>query len=185
MPFEPFSRQCGSAVLLTYGVRTGLLSSGWVTALGHRIARGTHSLMQKLPATGEISLPRQKDWDDLELQGRMVMALPWARSVQDAPWQVVGRRAVSDIVINDYTVSVKHARIRRTSDGEKLAIIDLGSTNGSEVNDVPLRPNEEIIIGSRAVIAFGRQQFLFLLVRDFYDLLTGDGTVTAWDGRAI
>jgi len=141
--------------------------------------------MQKLPATGEISLPRQQDWDDLELQGRMVMALPWARSVKDSPWQVVGRRASSDIVINDYTVSVKHARIRRTGQGQQLAIIDLASTNGSEVNDVALRPNEEIVVGSRAVIAFGRQQFLFLLVRDFYDLLTGDGTVTAWDGRAI
>jgi hypothetical protein len=42
-----------------------------------------------------------------------------------------------------------------------------------------------IVVGSRAVIAFGRQQFLFLLARDLYDLVSGDGTVTAWDGRAI
>ena len=34
-------------------------------------------------------------------------------------------------------------------------------------------------------LLFGRQQLLFLLVRDLYDLLSGDGTVTAWDGRAI
>jgi Protein of unknown function (DUF3662)/FHA domain len=45
---------------------------------------------------------------------------------------VIGRSSGSDIVLDDPNVSRRHAEIRRVGDGYSL--VDLGSTNGTEVN---------------------------------------------------
>jgi two-component system, cell cycle response regulator len=48
---------------------------------------------------------------------------------------VLGRGSDCDIRINDYSVSRRHARIQPTADG--YSAVDLQSTNGTFVNDVP------------------------------------------------
>jgi len=56
---------------------------------------------------------------------------------------VVGRKAPADIVVADGEVSSKHARLR--SDGGRILVCDLGSTNGSRIDDGPkLAPNVEV-----------------------------------------
>jgi pSer/pThr/pTyr-binding forkhead associated (FHA) protein len=57
----------------------------------------------------------------------------------------VGRRAESDFVIDDRTVSRHHATIR--NEGTFWVLVDIGSTNGTRVNGVR--------IDGRAVIAPG------------------------------
>jgi pSer/pThr/pTyr-binding forkhead associated (FHA) protein len=45
---------------------------------------------------------------------------------------VIGRSSGCDIVLDDPNVSRRHAEVRRL--GEGYSLVDLGSTNGTEVN---------------------------------------------------
>jgi pSer/pThr/pTyr-binding forkhead associated (FHA) protein len=58
---------------------------------------------------------------------------------------LIGRRSDSadihpEIVINDPGISRRHARILRAPDGA-LTLVDLGSMNGTRLNDLPVEPN--------------------------------------------
>jgi len=69
----------------------------------------------------------------------------------------LGRAEPADLVINDQSLSRVHASINR--DGDRVWIIDEGSTNGSLVNGVavpangtPLRDGDEIYLGNTTVV---------------------------------
>lgn len=65
---------------------------------------------------------------------------------------VIGRHTDSDFVIDDRTVSRRHAAIRR--EGPAWILEDLGSTNGTRVNGervarrVAIKPGDEIGFGA-------------------------------------
>jgi pSer/pThr/pTyr-binding forkhead associated (FHA) protein len=64
---------------------------------------------------------------------------------------VIGRDATADLVIDDTQASRRHARIEPSAHG--AIVEDLGSTNGTFVNDNELHgraevgPNDELIVG--------------------------------------
>lgn len=69
----------------------------------------------------------------------------------------LGRTEPADLVINDQSLSRVHASINR--DGDRVWIIDEGSTNGSLVNDAPvpasgtsLRDGDEIYLGNTTIV---------------------------------
>src|SRR5256885_13567482 len=69
----------------------------------------------------------------------------------------LGRAAPADLVINDQSLSRVHASINR--DGDRVWIIDEGSTNGSLVNGAtvpasgtPLRDGDEIYLGNTTIV---------------------------------
>ena len=72
----------------------------------------------------------------------------------------IGRHRSNDIGLYDITVSRHHCRMRLDSTG--LSIEDLGSTNGSYVNDslveeASLSPGDRLMIGKfRLLVAMGR-----------------------------
>ena len=72
----------------------------------------------------------------------------------------VGRHPYSDIALDHITVSRRHCRIRLDSSG--LSLEDLGSTNGSYVNDrlveeSSLNPGDRLMIGTfHLLVARGR-----------------------------
>lgn len=71
----------------------------------------------------------------------------------------IGRMAGSEIEIKDPGASRRHAEIRR--DGDAYTLVDLGSTNGTLVNDRtvkehPLQQGDRITIG-RTTLEFRRQ----------------------------
>jgi len=71
---------------------------------------------------------------------------------------VIGRLAGSEVEIQDPGASRKHAEIRR--DGSDFVVVDLGSTNGTLLNDSPvseaaLEDGDRITIG-RTVLRFRR-----------------------------
>lgn len=75
-------------------------------------------------------------------------------SIGDGP-VVLGRLPESDVVINDPNVSRRHAEFRRTGDG--VVVTDLGSTNGTRVNGVPVREHllasgDEITVGTSTLV---------------------------------
>ena len=58
-------------------------------------------------------------------------------------------------MLNDPNVSRRHAEFRRTADG--VVVTDLGSTNGTRVNGVPVREQQlvsgdEITVGSTTLV---------------------------------
>src|SRR3954468_21410111 len=73
------------------------------------------------------------------------------REVEATPDAVIGRESV-EIVLADPEVSRRHAAIRAHGDG--VAIEDLGSTNGTFVNDqrltglVPLKSGDTVRLGN-------------------------------------
>ena len=72
----------------------------------------------------------------------------------------VGRHPYSDVALDHITVSRRHCRIRLDSGG--LSLKDLGSTNGSYVNDrlveeSSLSPGDRLMIGTfHLLVARGR-----------------------------
>jgi hypothetical protein len=77
----------------------------------------------------------------------------WPLEVERA---VIGRMSGSEVEIQDPGASRRHAEIRR--DGEDFVVVDLGSTNGTLLNDAPvteasLENGDKITIG-RTVLEF-------------------------------
>jgi hypothetical protein len=77
----------------------------------------------------------------------------------DRDRSVIGRLAGSEIEVDDPGASRRHAEIRRQ--GDEYVVVDLGSTNGTLVNDSPiseatLEDGDRITIG-RTVLEFRRR----------------------------
>ncbi|MGQ9663095.1 MAG: FHA domain-containing protein [Kiritimatiellia bacterium] len=69
---------------------------------------------------------------------------------------IIGRSRDCDFQIPDTSVSSRHAAIRRTE--KKYTLADLGSTNGTAVNDMPI---QELRLNPRDVITLGSVELLF------------------------
>jgi pSer/pThr/pTyr-binding forkhead associated (FHA) protein len=69
----------------------------------------------------------------------------------------VGRSAGNEIHIVAEKISRHHARLLLT--GEKLEVIDLGSTNGTFVNEEQLEPNQPAVLKEGDQVRFGDQSF--------------------------
>lgn len=87
------------------------------------------------------------------------------------PWLVIGRMADAHIMINDYTISKRHARIRQEQDSGIFNLEELGSTNGTWHNGKRIEADICTPLQSRDTLRFGRYIFTFLSARHFYDFL--------------
>jgi len=68
---------------------------------------------------------------------------------------VIGRLPECGVVLADPNVSRRHAEVRRA--GDAVVVTDLGSTNGTRVNGVPIREQhlatgDEITVGSTTLV---------------------------------
>ncbi len=79
----------------------------------------------------------------------------------------LGRRDSNDITIPDGYVSGSHGEVEVTEEG--IFFTDLGSSNGTFVNDVRLQPNQKTKVGADDVIRVGNT------VIDFENLETANG----------
>jgi hypothetical protein len=75
---------------------------------------------------------------------------PAATYPLDKPVVVIGRMSDSDVVVNDAGASRHHAEIR--ADGSRYALRDLGSTNGTTVNEQAVTAERELQPGDRVTI---------------------------------
>jgi len=69
----------------------------------------------------------------------------------------IGRGTENDIVLLDQTISRNHARIAKTREGYLLT--DLGSFNGTELNDHPI---QTVILKNQDQIKIGSAKLVFL-----------------------
>jgi diguanylate cyclase (GGDEF)-like protein len=101
---------------------------------------------------------------------------------------IIGRSSDADIQVDRDSVSRRHARISRAADG--WVVCDLQSTNGSYVNDMPIREHK-LVGGDRVKI--GNAVFRFLAgpsveaqVQDEqYGVAVRDGLTQAMSRRAF
>ncbi len=104
----------------------------------------------------------------------------------DRPELIIGRSSKSDIHVDQESVSRSHARI--VHEGERISLVDLGSTNGTYVNDV-LTTRCELRDGD--FIKIGRTIFKFLsgnnieneYHEEIYRLTTMDGLTQVYNKR--
>lgn len=68
----------------------------------------------------------------------------------------VGRRDACDIVINDTSISRRHAQFEKTSG--RFWVVDLNSTNGTFVNGLPI---EKVELNDGDVITLGKTVLIF------------------------
>ena len=98
----------------------------------------------------------------------------------------IGRSATSDIQIDQESVSRNHCEIVNT--GEAVLVHDLGSTNGTYVNDYPVK---EYVLRDGDLIKVGRCIFKFLsgnnienaYHEEIYRLTTTDGLTQVYNKR--
>ena len=144
----------------------GLLSEA---TLAHRLellydsrvvdpARVTGDLTLRSPRTALAdALARTRDacrtWlSPADPRRERLLVLDWAGGQEEL---VVGREPDCDIVLTDPTVSRRHLRLR-FRDGHWI-LCDLDSTNGTQVNDMPvvrcrLLPGDRVLIGDEQLL---------------------------------
>lgn len=83
----------------------------------------------------------------------------------------VGRQPDNDLVLDDPSVSKKHAVLRWDAKAQRCTVQDLGSTNGTYLN-ASIRLKKETILRNGDILSFGEVQYWFLLTPTLYEKLT-------------
>ncbi len=104
----------------------------------------------------------------------------------DVPSLIIGRSSKCDLQVDQESVSRNHAKI--VNSGQRVLIRDLGSTNGTYVNDQPV---EEFILRDGDLIKIGRTILKFLsggniehaYHEEIYRLTTIDGLTQIFNKR--
>ncbi len=82
----------------------------------------------------------------------------------NSPNVIIGRAPQSNVVISDSDISRLHAQIVTTSQG--FFVSDLGSTNGTYINGVAIKPKQMLQLKSNDQVNLGRVSLLFQVVSD-------------------
>jgi pSer/pThr/pTyr-binding forkhead associated (FHA) protein len=81
----------------------------------------------------------------------------------------IGRTSDNDLVIPEYTISTRHCLLALV-DGE-YRLTDMGTTNGTLVNEAPLTPRKPYRLQGGETLRMGRFSLLFHLPRGFGEFL--------------
>ncbi|MCM2278214.1 MAG: GGDEF domain-containing protein [Oligoflexia bacterium] len=88
------------------------------------------------------------------------------------PQMVIGRDPSADITVPDQAVSRNHAKI--TNRGDEVLLTDIGSQNGTYVNDKKLKPNEPIKLAKEDMLKMGNSILKFLPAGELEILFYGN-----------
>jgi ribosomal protein L32 len=113
----------------------------------------------------------------------LVRVLPDGREqiafILDRPVVTVGKTLDNHFVIDDPTVSKRHAKIVRHPSGE-FVVVDLGSTNGTYVNGQRVREN---LLRNGFEVRFGGARFIYRSVGGPVSLTGGESPPSRLDPR--
>ncbi|HEY5960986.1 MAG TPA: FHA domain-containing protein [Polyangiaceae bacterium] len=82
---------------------------------------------------------------------------------------VIGRTSDADVTIPELSISVEHAGLQATPFG--LAVVDLGSTNGTFVDGERVTKGVSVSLYSGMKLALARFEFEYLRHKDFLERL--------------
>ncbi len=86
----------------------------------------------------------------------------------------VGRLPDCDVVVDDPSVSKRHAVFRWDEAAQRCTVRDLESTNGTLVNTYLLRnPGQEVVLKDGDILSFGNVQFWYLHAATLHARLRG------------
>ena len=85
----------------------------------------------------------------------------------------LGRASTADIVLDDPAISNVHAHFELDEDG-KVSVQDVGSSNGTHLNRVPLQPHNPTNLRTGDVVRFGQTIFYYLNADTLEQVVTGD-----------
>ena len=88
------------------------------------------------------------------------------------PEMSVGRDPAADITVADQSISRKHALIKRL--GERTQLTDLGSSNGTFVNDKRLNPGDSVYLAKEDMIKLGNSILKYLPAGELEILFYGN-----------
>jgi len=100
---------------------------------------------------------------------------------------VVGRGTKVQIRLNDEGVSREHCAFER--DGEKVSVIDVGSTNGTYVNGIKvdrkeLNDGDKVMVGSTTILKFTYHDYLDeVFQRQMYESALRDGLTKVFNKK--
>jgi len=112
---------------------------------------------------GELDVAEAQTWQAVQVpRGAAVVVVKrgpnaGSRFVLDQPVISAGRHPVSDIYLDDITVSRRHAEFRRHSG--QIRIVDMASLNGTYVNRQPV---DSAILTNGDEIQIGNFRLVFL-----------------------
>ena len=110
-------------------------------------------------------------------------------AIDDDPF-LIGRESYCSLQISDDSVSRKHAKIRRDHETAEFTLTDLRSTNGTYVNDRPVR-DQSIALVAGDVIRVGNHVYKYLTSDHIeaqyheaaYTMMTHDSLTNVWNKR--
>jgi len=164
----------------------------WATSLGPDeflrqvgpfvlIQRPPDPVLQQLAMTmGQRTLEspkKEKLVDELLLMVRnfddlVVATLPPLGAAADL---TVGRLPDCELIIDEPSVSKRHAMLRWDTVQDGCSLQDLGSMNGTFVNTKPLDKSEERLLADGDHLAFGDPEFLYFSSESLYQQLAKGG----------
>jgi hypothetical protein len=115
-----------------------------------QLAAGRTLLADRMPSSRGVSM--LLEFDELE-----VATLP---PLSESAVLTVGRLPDSDLVVEDPSVSKRHAVVRWDASKRRCSVKDLASMNGTLVNGS--RIDRDTLLRDSDLISFGDAQFLFL-----------------------
>jgi len=104
-----------------------------------------------------------------EFEGLLVTTLPPLARVEELS---VGRLPDCDVVLDDTSVSKRHAVLRWNEPQGRCSVRDLGSTNGTFLNASSLG-QREATLKDGDILSFGNVQFWYLLTDTLHARLQG------------
>ncbi|MGK5083367.1 GGDEF domain-containing protein [Bdellovibrionota bacterium FG-1] len=95
---------------------------------------------------------------------------------------IIGRDPSADISVADPSISRKHAKLTREP-GRKVRLTDLGSSNGTFVNDKKVNANESVVLAKEDMVKLGNSILKFLPAGELEILFYGNlGSAAHTDG---
>jgi diguanylate cyclase (GGDEF)-like protein len=88
------------------------------------------------------------------------------------PEMTIGRDLAAEISVTDQGVSRKHAKI--TKESGKIKLTDLGSSNGTFINDKKLKPGDSVFLSKEDMIKLGNTILKFLPAGEIEILFYGN-----------
>jgi len=143
-----------------------------------KICSGVLAERRSSAGTGTMMLGPRERGDSLKLQPAKLLVLhkePTKGRLDRfddgtglGTWISIGRQSDSEIMVNDFSVSKVHARVRSNQEG--FEVEDLGSNNGTMLNGVPLSSGVATPLSSGDRIRFGRVELRFYSTGALYRL---------------
>jgi hypothetical protein len=89
---------------------------------------------------------------------------------RDVPRIILGRTSEADVSVPELSISVEHCAFEAGPFG--LRLVDIESTNGTQLNGAPLEPNRSVPLRSHDRIVIGRFEFEYLRNKELMDRLS-------------